>query len=208
MKKSRANGFSLIEMMMAIMVAAVVVGLAIPSMADFGRNNRLATGTNDLLRSLQMARAEAIKRQLTLPRSVIVCASADPTSATPSCGGAGTPFLGWFSFEDRDGNWQYTAGETIIEQHPLLDATMFVRTDASSIVSYTLTGFSTATGPNGETASGNVIMCDKRGNAADGTTDSTARAVIIDRTGRSRVSRNRTVITDIIANNGTLSCPA
>ncbi len=69
---------------------------------------------------MQLARTEAIKRQ----RTVVVCASANPTAASPTCSyGA---FRGWVVFQDTNNNWQADgiATEPVIERHPLLDTTI------------------------------------------------------------------------------------
>ena len=207
MKTSRAKGFTLIETMLALMIGGLLLGLAIPNMIQFSRNNRLSSGSNDILRSLQVARVEAIKRQLVVPQSIILCASTAPLNAAPTCGGAGTPFRGWFSFHDANGDWQYNAGETLVEQHDLMDVALNVRTSNGSIVSFTVTGFVTPSGPAGQVPTDTIILCDARGNTAIGTTDSTARALMIDRTGRSHVTRTKSVITDLITANAALACP-
>jgi len=207
MKMRNAHGFTLMELMVTLFIAAIIVGIAVPNMRDFSRNNRLSSGVNELLRSLQLARNEAIKRQIGGAQSIIVCASADPVAATPACGFAGLPFQGWIVFHDVDGDWQYDAGETLIEQHNLIDAAVSVKTDNSSVVSYSMTGFANIVGPGGEVPTTMVLMCDDRGNQLLGATDSTARAIAIDQTGRARVTRRHSTIALAIANDGTLACP-
>jgi type IV fimbrial biogenesis protein FimT len=56
------RGFTLIELMIAVAVLAVVLTLGAPSFVDFIRSNRLKSASFDLVVSLNYARSEAIKR--------------------------------------------------------------------------------------------------------------------------------------------------
>ena len=70
---AKASGFTMIEMMMTIAIAAIVMTLAIPSFRYVTNANRIASEINGLLGDLQFARAEAIKEG----RTVTVCVSTD-----------------------------------------------------------------------------------------------------------------------------------
>lgn len=67
------HGFSLIELMTTIAVAAVLVVLAAPSFTTLINNNRLTAQANEMVASLQHARMEAVRRN----RSVTVCRTND-----------------------------------------------------------------------------------------------------------------------------------
>ena len=61
----------------------------------------------DMLGTINLARTEAVKRRT----RVVLCRSADPTLATPSCGGsANTWTTGWLVFASGDSNNTYQAG--------------------------------------------------------------------------------------------------
>lgn len=59
-------GFTLMELMLTIGLAAVLFGLAIPSFRGIIANNQLVTQTNDLITAVTLARSEAIKRNSTV----------------------------------------------------------------------------------------------------------------------------------------------
>ena len=59
----RSNrGFTLIELIVALFVAAVVLGVAIPSYKNFTETQKVKTASQALLSTVMLARAEAIKR--------------------------------------------------------------------------------------------------------------------------------------------------
>lgn len=74
------RGFTLIELMVAVAIVAILAAVAVPGMRDFVHANRLAAQSNELLGALALARSEAVKRGA----NVSVCRSADGAT----CGGA------------------------------------------------------------------------------------------------------------------------
>jgi type IV fimbrial biogenesis protein FimT len=59
-----AKGFTLIELVVTITVAAVLMTLAAPSFVSFQKNSQLTAAANSFLAAATAARAEAMKRQL------------------------------------------------------------------------------------------------------------------------------------------------
>src|SRR5690348_14373151 len=74
------SGFTLIELMFAIVIIAVLMAIADPSYRYITNSNRMAAEVNGLLGDMQYARSEAIKRG----QNVTVCESSDGSS----CGAA------------------------------------------------------------------------------------------------------------------------
>lgn len=58
----RARGMSLIELMVAITVLSIAIGMAIPSFADWVKNTKIRSTAESLQNGLQMARSEAVRR--------------------------------------------------------------------------------------------------------------------------------------------------
>lgn len=55
-------GFTLIELMVTIFVAAILISAAVPAFKHMTATNQLATAANDMVGSLRAARVEAVKR--------------------------------------------------------------------------------------------------------------------------------------------------
>lgn len=96
--KARAHGFTLVEMIIVLVVAAILMAVAAPNLAVFLKNNKRTTVINEMVTAFNLARSEAIKRGT----SVRVCASTDLATCTggssfasgfiaiTGCAGAGT----------------------------------------------------------------------------------------------------------------------
>ena len=76
-------GFSLLELMVAIAVIAVLSAFAFPSFQVTLQNNRLINKTNDIVAAINIARQTAISRGLV----TFVCHSNNADTATPTCDG-------------------------------------------------------------------------------------------------------------------------
>lgn len=71
MKKSHYRGFTLIELIVAIAVAAILLTVAVPSLTKLIRDNRVASQTNELVALINLARNEAIRRNKSIDVDLI-----------------------------------------------------------------------------------------------------------------------------------------
>ena len=62
MLKSNQQGFTLVELIITLSIAAILVTVAVPSFRNVIQNNRVATQANEFLTALSIARSEALKR--------------------------------------------------------------------------------------------------------------------------------------------------
>ena len=60
--KDRQSGFSLIELMTAVVIGGIVMAVGLPAFQGFIKSSRLTTQTNDVLTSFHVARNEAVNR--------------------------------------------------------------------------------------------------------------------------------------------------
>ncbi|MAS05761.1 MAG: pilus assembly protein [Xanthomonadales bacterium] len=87
-------GFTLIELMLALAVAAVLMSLALPSMRDLQQRQRIVSAANELVAHINLARQHAVlKREIT-----VMCPSLDGAA----CTGGNRWEHGWIVFRDPD----------------------------------------------------------------------------------------------------------
>ncbi len=202
--KANNAGFTLLELMVAITVLALLLGIGVPGFRDFVRNSRMTAATNDIVTDFSIARSEAVKRRV----PVTLCKSQNLTA----CETTGV-FRSWIMFVDdadpaiadatNDGDGEVDAGEVILRQRSIAD-TITVNTNADARrATFLPSGFPDAT------AAGNVtqfVLCDDRGNVTSVGGNSAARGVQILPTGRPVAVRDKAMITTLLtATSG--SCP-
>ena len=153
-------GLTLVELLLALTVAAILMALGAPALGDFIKNNRLTQSSFDVLKTINLARSEAVKRRV----RVILCRSADSTAVAPTCGGtANTWTTGWLVFASGDGNTTYeVATDTLLGIGVVSNDNVTVMTNATSNNNLEFNPDGT-TNEGGGTA--RFAVCDNRGGA-------------------------------------------
>lgn len=140
---TKQSGVSLFELIVAIAILGIVLAIAAPDMGSVIANNRSTTASNELIKAMNMARSEAIKRGV----SVSVCAAQDANFN--SCGNDWTN--GWIVFVNPDENTTIAGGtsEPIIAVKQLANNNLVINVNPNiSIATFTSTGFANASTTN------------------------------------------------------------
>lgn len=165
-----SRGFTLVELLFAVAVMAIVIGVAVPSFQNVVRNMRLTASTNDIVASLQLARSEALKRRA----PVTVCTSTDAAFCADADWNNG-----WIVFADDNGDGTRQAAEDLLqsaeEMRDGVDVTLPQGQPMQNFLTYLPSGF-----PNlgGLAAAGVMVLCDTRAS------DYYGRVIAVSQTGR------------------------
>ncbi|MDH3513266.1 MAG: GspH/FimT family pseudopilin [Gammaproteobacteria bacterium] len=90
------KGFTLVELIVAMTIAAILMAIAAPAMQKFVSSNRLTSQVNDLMGDINLARSEAIKRAV---RTGVCVTAVDGTT----CAAGGNWANGWMVYFDNSG---------------------------------------------------------------------------------------------------------
>lgn len=92
MATTRSDGFTLMELMIAIAILGILLALAWPSFSAALASNRLAAASNSMIAGVNLARSEGVRSK----RAGGMCPSADGTA----CGGDWS--AGWLVWNDAN----------------------------------------------------------------------------------------------------------
>ena len=161
------RGFTLLELIIVITIAALLVTMAVPGYQSLILRNRMSTAANELTSALNLARSEAIRRN----RSTVVCKSSDGAG----CGSAAASWSeGWLVFVDDDNDQSLDNTEPVLRVHGAQpdDYALSLAGNFTDFVVYRSNGRSDTIG--------NFTLC--KGNTVDN-----ARLIMINRAGRVRL---------------------
>ncbi len=162
-------GFSLLELLSTIAIISLVLGLAVPSLKAVLISNRVTNSINALAGSLAYTRSEAVKRN----RDVVICKS---LANANRCTREGDWRNGWLIYVDINQNRALDEAEPILGIHNLgQDIQLEYRAFGSRhYLVYRPTGMTRT--------NGTFTFCDPD-------YPDTARALIVTKTGRPRLSK-------------------
>ncbi len=145
------TGFTLLELMIALAIGAILAAFAIPSFQQMMKNNCLTTSTNNLITSLQRGRSEAIKR-----KSIVTLTAKSGTA----WGSGWTVTIN----EDRNGNGTLDTNEDF-DGDGALDAAALMNDVTLSCAATTIAGSANSFNYDSEgfiNAAGTFDVCDDR----------------------------------------------
>jgi len=163
------HGFTVLELLYAIAIAAVIFGLGTPSLQNAVMNARRTASVNAFVASVQFARSESQTRGAT----IVLCQSSNQTTCTQQEDFAS----GWIVYEE-------TSGAQPIQRE---DNEMLLRTNLPAMrghISSNRTAFEFRPFPRRST-NGTINFCDARGAGNE-------RRVVISYTGRPRIVEPQT----------------
>ena len=128
MRRCSCGGFTLIELIVAMAVAAILLTLGIPSFLTFIRGNRLTAESTDFMGAL------ALTRNTAAVRGTPVTLGQTGTTAGDFSGG-------WQVWIDPNANGVLDAGEQVIRVYRALDGDTLVNQEGVTGVTYLATGF-------------------------------------------------------------------
>ena len=169
----KENGFTLLELMTTLSIAAILMSVAVPALRSFITNSAQTGAINDFVSSMHLARNTAI----TTNARVTVCASI----AGATCQEAAWD-NGWIIFADENSNQVVDGDERIIGTSAAVDGLTIKSGDFSRYLMYRPNGRIMNNSINGN--AGEFTVCDYRG------TDH-AKIVIVDLSGRPRLSETQ-----------------
>ena len=154
MKTQSDNGFTLVELMVTLAVAAILLTVGIPSFQSMMRDNRLANFTNQMILTLNFARSEAIKQGGGLNGKLRVTVR----KIEPNWENGWTVFLdypnpNYGTNDNLDVNSDGKPDEIVLRQYEALPANFTLRgnNNFTNYVSFQ---------PNGSSSNGSFAICE------------------------------------------------
>ena len=169
----RPRGVTLVELVIALALLAIIITLAVPSFSDAALGGRLTSYANNLVVSANLARSEAIKRNA----EVQLCVSTNGAS----CAGSGSWEQGWIILVPNN-------GQVIHQQQPAAAGLRIIANGAPGFhtINFRPTGFGAIFDPVPGGAP-QLTVC-----RATPTPGKQERVVSMTLTGRSSVARTTT----------------
>lgn len=110
--RAAVKGFSLIELMVVLSIAAILISIGVPSFRTLIQNQRMTANVNDFFAAINLARSEALQRGV----RVDMAAAGDGSDWSN----------GWIVFVDQNVNQTLDSNEKLIFTHGPLPAGMSI----------------------------------------------------------------------------------
>jgi len=180
---SGAKGFTLLELLVTVAVAAVLATIAVPNMSIFIQNNARSSRMNELTTAFNIARNEAISRQT----KVTVCASDTATPGTYKCSKKNGFEIGWIVMTDSGAEATIDGTDTVLRVfEPDMAGSATLNGSDSAATAVPWVSFDSSGQTTGLTVNMTGVhftYCDSRGLNA-------ARAIIMTRSGHTKASKD------------------
>ncbi|MEE9412217.1 MAG: GspH/FimT family pseudopilin [Methylococcales bacterium] len=151
LNRQKADGFTIIELLVTMSIAAILLAIGVPSFQTMVQNRRIEISQLTLETDLEMARSEAMTRN----QPVVLCRHNGETATPTACSTTANWQDGWVIFIDTNGDDKVDTDE-LLRVTPSLGAGLTFAYNKPKIT-FTSRGF--ASGSNGT-----FMICDDRGN--------------------------------------------
>ncbi len=155
--KLRAEGFTLVELMVTVAIVAIMAAIALPSYQALVINSRMTTQASEFLTTLEFTRSEAVKRNT----RVTMCKSNNGTSCLINAAADLTASWqpGWIVFIDGGTAGDIDGTDTILKVHGALigGSTLVGNILVTNYVSYMSNGLAQQAG--GGMQGGTFTLC-------------------------------------------------
>jgi type IV fimbrial biogenesis protein FimT len=122
------KGFTLIEMLIAILLSAILIAIGVPNYKYLMQNMNAMALSTDFTTALAYARNEAIRRV----NFVTICPAAN--TSLNSCGAAGNWSNGWIIFVDPNATGTISSGSTLLKVREALETGTSITTTQAKII--------------------------------------------------------------------------
>jgi len=169
---TRQNGFTILELMTTLAVAAILASVAVPGLQSITANSRQSGSVNELVSAIHLARNSAVTRNT----RITVCASSNGQTCE-----AVDWNEGWIVFDDPDDDQTVDAAETVLNSGANFENLTISSPEFANAFTYRANG--RLTNAAAGTIVGQFNLCDHRGAGY-------AKVLVVEISGRPRIAEH------------------